>query len=63
MITENAGPMNHAGATGRDLTFSAPMSVSVAFLIGRDPRISTAFAIAVRSALDHLQMAKNRMRG
>ena len=40
---------------GWDVTFSAPKSVSIAALVGKDFRLTTAHDEAVRAALDHLE--------
>lgn len=40
---------------GWDVTFSAPKSVSIAALVGKDARLTTAHDEAVRAALDHLE--------
>lgn len=40
---------------GWDMTFSAPKSISIAALVYKDERLTTAHDMAVRVALDHLE--------
>lgn len=63
MNHRNQGAAPAAPQPARDLTFSAPMSVSVVHLFCGDSRVGSAPAKAARAALDFVRTAHPEQEG